>query len=138
VPRQAELSDKRRVRVVAGILLHEDGSVLIADRKQSRSLKDYWEFPGGKIADGEGPDAALRRELSEELGIDVVPGPHFHRIEHDYPDIAVAVDFYLVSEWRGTPAGCEGQEIRWVHRQRLAEQKLLPADAPVVDALLSL
>ena len=109
--------------------------MLIADRKQSRSLKDYWEFPGGKIADGEGPDAALRRGLSEELGIDVVPGPHFHRIEHDYPDIAVAVDFYLVSEWQGTPAGCEGQKIRWVHRHRLAEQKLLPADAPVVAAL---
>ena len=138
MPRQAELSSRPRVRVVAGILLDDNGFVLIADRRQSRSLQDYWEFPGGKIAAGESAADALRRELLEELGIDITPGRHFRRIEHDYADIDVAVDFYLVYEWHGTPAGCEGQEIRWVDPRRLSQQKLLPADAPVIDALRAL
>jgi 8-oxo-dGTP diphosphatase len=123
------------VRVVAGILLQDDGKVLIANRVQSRSMQAFWEFPGGKIAEGEAPEAALKRELAEELGVDVVPGRHFHHIEHDYPDAAVVIDFYLVSEWRGDPAGCEGQQIRWVDRRHLHDHNLLPADAPVVAAL---
>ncbi len=124
-----------RVKVVAGILQRSDGQVLVADRAQSRSMKDRWEFPGGKIAAGESAEAALQRELGEELGIEVVEAQHFQHIEHDYPGLCVAIDFYLVPMWRGTPDGIEGQQVKWVERSSLDTANLLPADAPVIEAL---
>ncbi len=124
-----------RVKVVAGILQRPDGQILIADRLQSRSMKAQWEFPGGKIAAGESAEAALRRELGEELGIEVVEAQHFQYVEHDYPDVCVAIDFYLVPAWQGTPDGIEGQQVRWVEKSSLDTANLLPADAPVVEAL---
>ena len=101
-------------------------------------MREYWEFPGGKVDDGEGNESALRRELIEELGIQVTHARHFHYIEHDYPDLRVGIDFYIVSAWEGDPAGLEGQQVRWVPRQSLPEQRLLPADAPVIDLLTRL
>jgi len=100
-------------------------------------MRDHWEFPGGKVDDGEGNESALSRELAEELGIRVTAARHFHYVEHDYPDFRVGIDFYIVSAWKGDPAGLEGQQLKWVSRQSLAEQRLLPADAPVIDLLTS-
>ena len=124
-----------RVRVVAGILRKPDGSVLISDRTRCRSMCDYWEFPGGKLADGESALRALARELCEELGIRVVTAESLVRLEHDYPDLLVDIEFFIVSEWHGEPAGVEGQQLRWVARDALDTANLLPADAPVVDAI---
>jgi len=136
VSRQARLNcTASRLRVVAGILQKLDGSVLVADRARCRSMRDYWEFPGGKLAAGESAEQALLRELAEELGIRVAAAEPLIRIEHDYPDLAVAVEFFLVSRWHGEPAGLEGQALRWVSRDALAEANLLPADAPVIEAL---
>ena len=87
--------------VVAGILLNADDHVLIADRARSTSMQDYWEFPGGKVDDGESNEAALCRELAEELDIRVTAVEHFHFLEHRYPDLHVAIDFYIVSAWDG-------------------------------------
>ena len=101
-------------------------------------MREYWEFPGGKVDDGEGNESALRRELIEELGIQITTARHVHYIEHDYPDLRVGIDFYIVSAWEGDPAGLEGQQVRWVPRQSLPEQRLLPADAPVIDLLTRL
>ena len=98
-------------------------------------MRDRWEFPGGKVVAGETAEAALKRELYEELGIEVLAADRFRSLEHDYPDLRVAIDFFIVSAWRGQPGGCEGQNIKWVCRRRLGEQNLLPADAPVVQAL---
>lgn len=125
-----------RIHVVAGILEDEEERVLIADRARSRSMQDHWEFPGGKVITGESATAALRRELFEELGIEIAAPRLFQRIEHDYADLKVAIDFYRVDEWQGTPAGAEGQQIKWVDKNSLHQQKLLPADAPVIDALI--
>ena len=136
MPRQAELTESnRRVRVVAGILQDRDGRILIADRTRSRSLKDHWEFPGGKVNAGETSEDALRRELAEELGIEIAAVSRFLHAEHDYPHISVAIEFFLVSSWEGTPDGLEGQQIRWVDRTSLDPDMLLPADAPIVEAL---
>ena len=132
------MSDLPRVRVVAGILCGSQGNVLIADRVRSRSLQDHWEFPGGKLIDGETAEAALSRELQEELGIVVRAAQHFQHLEHDYPDLNVAIDFFLVSDWQGEPSGVEGQQVKWVTINTLNEQKLLPADAPVIEALRGL
>jgi 8-oxo-dGTP diphosphatase len=134
--RQVELNGvTARVRVVAGILQDERGQILIADRARSRSLRDHWEFPGGKVDAGETSEAALRRELAEELGIEIAGAEQFHYAEHDYPHISVAIEFFLVHDWKGTPDGAEGQQIRWVDRFSLDPNELLPADGPVVDAL---
>jgi len=111
------------------------GRILIADRARSKSLKDHWEFPGGKVNSGESPEAALRRELAEELGIEIASATEFHYAEHDYPHMSVAIRFFLVPNWKGTPGGREGQRIRWVDCSSLDPDLLLPADAPVVQAL---
>ena len=139
VSREAGLKPERdRVSVVAGILIDSRDQVLIADRSRSRSLREFYEFPGGKVAQGESAEAALARELSEELGITVLSASFFDAIAHDYPDIAVSVAFFRVDRWEGEPAGLEGQRIRWVKRASLHEEKLLPADLPVVQKLASL
>jgi 8-oxo-dGTP diphosphatase len=127
-----------RVRVVAGIFIDSNDAVLIADRTRSRTLKDHWEFPGGKIAEGESKQTALCREIAEELGVEVLSVTHFKYIEHDYPEHAVAIDFYRIEEWKGEPAGIEGQRLRWVDRASLQKEELLPADGPVIESLQSL
>ena len=136
MPRQTELTaEETRIHVVAGILEDGNGRILIADRTRSCTLRDHWEFPGGKVNAGETAEAALRRELEEELGIEIRDARHFHYIEHDYPKFGVAIDFFMVGNWLGTPNGAEGQTIRWVEKANLEVDQLLPADAPVVEAL---
>ena len=98
-------------------------------------MRDLWEFPGGKVDDGEGKASALHRELAEELDIRVVAAEHFHFLEHRYPDLHVTIDFYIVSAWEGEPTGREGQQLKWVPRQSLSDQRLLPADAPIIEML---
>jgi len=98
-------------------------------------MRDFWEFPGGKVEEGESADQALCRELDEELGIEITTFRHFMHLTHDYPDQSVAIDFFMVSEWQGTPSGLEGQQIRWVESSTLASADMLPADAPVIAAL---
>ena len=101
-------------------------------------MQDFWEFPGGKLAGGESPDNALRRELAEELGIEISSFEHFRYLEHDYPGMRVAIDFYVVRAWQGVPSGVEGQELRWLKPSELSSDLLLPADAPLIEALQSL
>jgi len=121
--------------VAAGILCDTVGRVLIAERRCDGPFNGLWEFPGGKIADGEGALEALGRELTEELGIEVAQATEYMRLHHEYPDRTVDLEFFLVTVWHGEPAGLEGQGIRWVHPSELDADLLLPADAPVVTAL---
>lgn len=132
MPRQAGL---RQLNVVAGILRDTDGRVLITQRLEAGPFEGLWEFPGGKIGDGEAPRDALARELLEEIGIELAEVEEFMNLEHDYPDRRVRIRFFLVERWRNEPAGVEGQPIRWLHVDELAEANLLPADVPVIEAL---
>lgn len=127
-----------RVRVAAGILRDIDGRVLIAERNGDRELPGLWEFPGGKIEDGEETSSALRRELGEELGILVLDETLFMSLDHDYPGRPVSIDFYLVNAWANTPEGRNGQALKWVTPDTIAEELFLPADKPVIDALRDL
>jgi 8-oxo-dGTP diphosphatase len=111
------------------------GEVLLAERLADGPFKGLWEFPGGKIKAGETSQRALQRELLEELGITVVASEPFLRLLHDYEDRAVDLEFFLVDDWHGDPAGLEGQQLRWVAVERLDAAELLPADAPLVAAL---
>ena len=98
-------------------------------------MQEFWEFPGGKLGSGESADDALRRELAEELGIEIHSFDHFRNLEHDYPEMRVAIDFYLVTEWRGTPSGLEGQALLWLKPSEVSSDLLLPADGPLLEAL---
>jgi len=129
VPRQTFLArnGKIRIRVVAGILRDVNGRVLIAERIGDQAFAGLWEFPGGKIKDGEESLSALKREIDEELGIEILQPTLFMSLDHDYPDRSVSIDF--------TPEGRDGQALRWVSPDALEEDYLLPADGPVIRAL---
>lgn len=123
--------------VAAGILHDAAGRVLITERICDGPFNGLWEFPGGKIGAGETAQQALRRELVEELGIEVAASEPFMELHHEYPDRTVELEFFVVDDWYGEPAGREGQQIRWVSTSELDADELLPADAPVVAALRS-
>lgn len=124
----------RILLVVACALVDTDGRVLIAQRPEGKSLAGLWEFPGGKLEPGETVEAALARELHEELGIDVQASHRWHVLEHDYPHAYVRLYFCKVTAWHGEPHGREGQAFAW---QTLPAQvsPLLPATIPVLEWL---
>lgn len=133
VSRQARVT----IHVAAGVLRNGAGEVLLAERLEAGPFQGLWEFPGGKIADGESAAHALRRELQEELGIEVIASAPFLQLCHSYDDRTVDLEFFLVDEWRGKPTGLEGQRLRWVGVGDLNAAELLPADAPLLAALQS-
>lgn len=121
--------------VAAGILFDSKGRVLIAERLGGGPFHGMWEFPGGKIGPGESAPQALTRELTEELGIEVTGYSSLMNLRHEYEDRIVTIEFFIVSDWNSEPVGREGQALRWVSRDRLDSQNLLPADMPVIAAL---
>jgi len=108
---------------------------LITERLCDGPFKGLWEFPGGKISDGESSGEALRRELAEELGIEVTASQPYLNLHHEYPDRSVDLEFFLVTQWNGEPKGLESQGLRWVLPTEIDSAELLPADAPVLDRL---
>ena len=121
-------------RVVVGIIQDPTGRVLVARRPLTKVGGGLWEFPGGKMHGGESEEAALRRELDEELGIAVgrcEPLPHFRAD----PPPTVALSFWQVHDYQGVPHGREGQEVRWCAKDDLAVLPFLPADRPIFPRL---
>ena len=98
-------------------------------------MSGWWEFPGGKRRPHEEPLAALKRELFEELRIDVRRAAPFLQLSHDYPDRRVNLDIWSVGEYDGIPTSAEGQSLRWVGLDELPGIGLLAADRPIVEAL---
>ena len=126
------------IDVAAGVLRDSQGRVLIAQRPAGSHQEGWWEFPGGKLSLDETPADALRRELAEELGIAVNRAEALITYAHVYPERKVNLHVSLVLDYDGQPAGAEGQALRWVRVEKLLEVGLLPADEPIVDALLAL
>jgi 8-oxo-dGTP diphosphatase len=128
---------KPRLLVSAVALVDADGRVLVARRPPGRPMAGLWEFPGGKVADGETPEAALVRELKEELGLDVAGSclSPLAFASHPYEDFHLLMPLYLCRTWNGTPIPHEGQELKWVRPVRLAEMPMPPADLPLVPLL---
>ncbi len=134
------LGDKPIVLVVAVALVDIDGRVLIARRPEGKALAGLWEFPGGKLHQGETPEAALIRELQEELGIDT-KGSCLAAIgfaSHAYEDFHLLMPLYVCRVWKGTIAAREGQELAWVRPARLADYPMPAADAPLIPLLRDL
>jgi len=129
--------NKPVVLVVAVALIDADGRVLIAKRPEGKTLAGRWEFPGGKVAAGETPEAALIRELKEELGIDVTESclGAFTFASHAYPDFHLLMPLYLCRKWKGTPAAHEHSALKWVRPGNLADYDMPPADKPLVAML---
>ena len=125
----------RVVEVVAGVITDARGRVLLARRTEGRDLAGLWEFPGGKREPGETPEAALARELHEELGIDARIGPHLITVPQRYPDKRLRLDVRRIDRWTGIPRGREGQALAWVPAHKLSSYAMPPADIPVVAAL---
>ncbi|MHB8913193.1 MAG: Nudix family hydrolase, partial [Lysobacter sp.] len=123
------------VEVVAGVIRDARGRVLLARRTEGRDLAGLWEFPGGKREPGESPEAALARELHEELGIEVDIGAALINVPQAYPDKRLRLDVRLIAHWRGTVRGLEGQALAWVPPHKLASYAMPAADRPVVAAL---
>ena len=126
--------------MVAAILADAQGRVLVAQRPPGKELAGYWEFPGGKLEPGEPAERALRRELMEELGIEVAACEPYMTLEHEYsqPGVQrrVRLLVWRVGRWLGEPAGREGQALQWLAPGALMAAGLLPADAPIAARLV--
>ena len=125
------------VLVVAVALIDVDGRVLIAQRPAGKLMAGLWEFPGGKVRDGETPETALIRELDEELGIDVTENclAPFTFASHAYDDFHLLMPLYVCRVWQGQMTPREGQALKWVRPMRLCDYPMPPADVPLIAML---
>jgi 8-oxo-dGTP diphosphatase len=126
--------------VAACVLIDAAGRVLISRRPEGRAMAGLWEFPGGKLETGESPEAALARELQEELGIDVSRAclAPFVFASHSYEKFHLLMPLFLCRRWQGIPTPKEGQVIRWVTPAELDAYQMLPADKPLLPMLRDL
>ena len=123
--------------VVAVALIDTDGRVLLARRPAGKEMAGLWEFPGGKVDEGESPEAALVRELREELGIDVSASclAPLTFASHAYERFHLLMPLYVCRKWQGQLHPHEGQELKWVRVQNLGDYPMPPADVPLVAML---
>ena len=128
------------VLVAAAVLIDRDGRVLLAQRPEGKSMAGLWEFPGGKVQDGESPELALVRELHEELGIDVTTSclAPLTFASHAYEGFHLLMPLYAIRVWDGEPQSREGQALKWVALNQLRDYPMPPADLPLVPLLFDL
>jgi 8-oxo-dGTP diphosphatase len=132
-----EDGSKPMLLVAACALIDADGRVLLARRPEGKTMAGLWEFPGGKLHAGETPEAALIRELKEELGIDVSATclAPFAFASHAYERFHLLMPLYLCRRWKGMPKARENQTLAWVRPQKLADYPMPPADKPLIPLL---
>lgn len=129
-----EKPSRGALQVTAGIL-RRGGRVLIARRRMTRRMGGMWEFPGGKVEPGETPEDALRRELREELGIEVRVGALLQAVEHRYDWGAIRLVAYEVEILRGEPEPLDHDDLAWVPPSELMRYNCTPADLPIIATL---
>ena len=127
----------KTVLVSAVALIDVDGRILLTQRPEGKSLAGLWEFPGGKVEPGETPEAALIRELQEELGIDTWQSclAPLTSASHSYEDFHLLMPLFACRKWNGTPQGKEGQALKWVRSKDLRSYPMPPADEPLIPIL---
>ena len=126
--------------VVAVALIDIDGRVLLAERPADKPMAGLWEFPGGKVHDGETPEAALIREMQEELGIDTAASclAPLTFASHAYAEFHLLMPLYVCRRWQGLVSAREGQRLAWVRAERLDRYAMPPADKPLIPILREL
>ena len=132
------MSDMREgglVEVVAAVLTRPNGEVMLAARPEGKIYAGYWEFPGGKVEAGESLEAALARELQEELGIEGIRATRWITKVFTYPHATVRLNFFRVWDWQGEPHPHEGQTFAWDNPAHHSVEPLLPANFPILKAL---
>src|SRR5438552_3439895 len=124
------------VDVAVAVLIRSDGAALLAQRPRDKVYSGYWEFPGGKIEPGEPVDEALKREIREELGIEIERAYRWITRVFTYPHAKVRLHFHRVYAWRGEPRALEHQALAWQPPEAITVGPLLPANGPVLRSLL--
>ena len=134
---RARRPDLPVVLVSAVALIDVDGRVLLASRPEGKAMAGLWEFPGGKVKDGETPEAALIRELKEELAIDITASclAPLTFASHSYDDFHLIMPLFVCRIWKGNPAAQEGQTLKWVRPMNFRDYPMPPADEPLVALL---
>ena len=135
-----ETAKKPLLLVAACALLDTDNRILLARRPEGKSMAGLWEFPGGKVEDGETPEQTLVRELAEELGI-VTEEPCLAPLtfaSHDYADFHLLMPLYVCRKYQGIPVALEGQTLKWVRPGALRDYPMPPADLPLIPILQDL
>jgi len=127
----------KTILVSAVALIDVDGRILLTQRPEDKSMAGLWEFPGGKIEPGETPEAALIRELQEELGIDTWASclAPLTFASHTYEDFHLLMPLFACRKWQGIVQGCEGQALKWVRPGDLRSYPMPPADLPLIPVL---
>ncbi|WP_139892367.1 MULTISPECIES: (deoxy)nucleoside triphosphate pyrophosphohydrolase [unclassified Bacillus (in: firmicutes)] len=128
---------KKKVKVVGAVMENEKGEVLCALRSPEMALPNLWEFPGGKIEEGEKPEETLVREIEEELECQIEVGELVADIVHEYPTFIINLITYKAKITNGTPIATEHAELKWVPLKDLRTLEWAPADLPTIDALLA-
>ena len=123
------------LHVVVAVIRNKNNQILIAQRASKKHQGGKWEFPGGKVEQGESASQALKRELNEELGIQISTLKALTKIYHHYTDLSVFLDVYEVNAWRGEAYGKEGQPIFWVDIEALKNYSFPVANKPILEAL---
>ena len=128
------------VLVSAVVLIDADGRVLLAQRPDGKSMARMWEFPGGKVEPGETPEAALIRELNEELDIDTVESclAPLSFASHAYDDFHLLMLVYVCRKWKGAPRPVEGGALTWARAAQLRDYEMPPADLPLIAVIQDL
>ena len=134
---QCRLSVVKTVLVSAVALIDRDGRVLLAQRPEGKSMAGLWEFPGGKVEAGETPEAALVRELHEELGIETWDSclAPLTFVSHSYENFHLLMPLFACRKWSGIVQPKEGQTLKWVYPKDFFDYPMPPADAPLVPIL---
>ena len=127
----------KTVLVSAVALIDPDGRILLAQRPEGKSMAGLWEFPGGKVEPGESPEAALIRELHEELGIETWSSclAPLTFASHSYTDFHLIMPLFACRKWEGIVTPQEGQRLAWVRSENLADYAMPPADIPLIAIL---
>lgn len=128
---------KKKVEVVGAVLVNDKDEILCALRSQTMSLPGLWEFPGGKIEAGESPEEALKREIQEELGIEIEVGEQIADVTHEYPAVIVRLLTYYAKmlDSNATPRAAEHEKLAWLERHELGNLEWAPADIPTVQKI---
>ncbi|GJL84584.1 MAG: NTP pyrophosphohydrolase [Micavibrio sp.] len=139
-PRSETPPDLPVVLVVAAALVDQDGRVLLAQRPEGKSMAGLWEFPGGKVKEGETPEFALVREIEEELGIETREGCYtpIAFASHSYDDFHLLMPLFACRAWKGEVTAIEHQEIKWVKPQDMGDYPMPEADIPLIASLRDL
>ncbi|QHB31426.1 8-oxo-dGTP diphosphatase MutT [Yersinia canariae] len=125
----------KHLQIAVGIIRNSQQEIFITRRAADSHMAGFWEFPGGKVEQGETPEIALKRELLEETGIVVRGAVLLKVLEHTFTDRIVTLSFYMVEAWDGEPFGREGQPMRWVKQSELLAEEFPPANTAIIELL---